>query len=132
VGRYVKDLARLQDVRGTGDRQLEGAAEEQGPLLVGMRVLGDDGARSDIDSALRDLVGVHVASEIAGSDLTRSHGGEVEESHGNPPIRRHVSTNMHDVLIPVESRGSFRAHLRVDPAFAVLRGNARFERLVEK
>jgi hypothetical protein len=97
-----------------------------------MRVLGDDGARSDIDSALRDLVGVHVASEIAGSDLTRSHGGEVEESHGNPPIRRHLSTNMHDVLIPVESRGSFRAHLRVDPAFAVLRGNARFERLVEK
>jgi hypothetical protein len=51
VGRYVKDLPRLQDVRGTGDRQLEGAAEEQGPLLVGMRVLGDDGARSDIDSA---------------------------------------------------------------------------------
>ena len=68
--------------RDTGDRQLEGAAEQQGPLLVRVGVIGDDGAGSDIDSALRDMVRVEIPAEVAGSDLARSHGCEVEESHG--------------------------------------------------
>ena len=47
-----------------------------------MRVIGDDGAGCDVDSALRDLVRVDIAAEVAGSDLTRSNHVEVKESHG--------------------------------------------------
>ena len=35
VGRDVEDLARPEEVGDAGDGELEGAAQEQGPLLVG-------------------------------------------------------------------------------------------------
>jgi hypothetical protein len=74
----VKHLARLQDVADPGDCKLEGAAQEQGPLLVPVRVIGDDCARSDVNSALGYMVGVEIAAEVARSDLPRCNGGEVE------------------------------------------------------
>jgi hypothetical protein len=48
----IKHLARLQNVGDAGDRKLEGAAQQQGPLLVRVRVIGDDGAQSNVNSAL--------------------------------------------------------------------------------
>jgi hypothetical protein len=42
-----------------------------------MRVIGDDGTRLDIHSALSDVLGVEVASEVTWSDLARCNGGEV-------------------------------------------------------
>ena len=46
--RDVEHLPRSQNVRDAGDRKFEGAGEQQGPLLVRMGVLGDDGARSNV------------------------------------------------------------------------------------
>jgi hypothetical protein len=78
IGCDIKDLARLQDVGDTRDGKLEGAAQEQGPLLVPVRVIGDDCARSDVNSALGYMVGVEIAAEVARSDLPRRDGGEIE------------------------------------------------------
>jgi hypothetical protein len=78
MGRDVEHLARSQYVGNTGDRQLEGAAQQQGPLLVRVGVVRDDRAGSDVDSALGNMVRVEVAAEVAGSDLTGRDGGEVE------------------------------------------------------
>jgi hypothetical protein len=78
VGRDIQNLARLEDVGGTGDGELEGPAQEQGPLLVRVGVVGDDGAGSDVHPTLGDLVRVEVAAEVAGRDLTGLNGGEVE------------------------------------------------------
>ena len=75
----MKHLARLQDVGDAGDRKLEGAAQQQGPLLVRVGVIGDDRAGSDVDPALGYLVGVDVAAEVAGGNLTRRDGDEVKE-----------------------------------------------------
>ena len=74
----MKHLARLQDVDDAGDGKLEGAAQQQRPLLVQVGVIGDHGARCDVNPALRDVVRVDVAAEVAGSDLARGNGGEVE------------------------------------------------------
>jgi hypothetical protein len=74
----IKDLARLQDVADARDCQLEGAAQQQGPLLVSVRVIGDNCARSDVNPALGYMVGVDIAAEVARSDLTRCNGGEVK------------------------------------------------------
>jgi hypothetical protein len=52
----IEHLPRSQEVRDAGDRKFKGPGEQQGPLLVRMGVLGDDGARSDVNSALRNLV----------------------------------------------------------------------------
>jgi hypothetical protein len=74
----IKHLARSQDLGDAGDRKLEGAAKEQGPLFVRVGMLGDDGAGSDVHSALGNVVRVEVAAEVAWSDLTRRNGGEVK------------------------------------------------------
>jgi tRNA A-37 threonylcarbamoyl transferase component Bud32 len=79
----IKHLARAQNVRDAGDRQFEGAAKKQGPLLMRVGVIGDDGTRSDVDSALGNVVRVKIAAEVARSDLTRRYGCEVKQSHGN-------------------------------------------------
>jgi len=50
---------------------------------VRMGVIGDDGVRGDVNSALRNMVRVNIAAEVAWSDLTRSNGGEIKESHGH-------------------------------------------------
>ena len=60
----MKHLARLQNVGDAGDRELEGAAQQQGPLLVRVRVIGDDGARSDVNPALGYMVGVDIAPKL--------------------------------------------------------------------
>jgi hypothetical protein len=41
-------------------------------------MIGDDGAGSDVHSALGNVVRVEVAAEVAWSDLTRRNGGEVK------------------------------------------------------
>ena len=74
----IKHLAGLQNPRDARDRELEGAAQQQGPLLVPVGVIGDDGARSDVNSALGDMVRVDIAAEVARSDLPRLNGREVE------------------------------------------------------
>jgi hypothetical protein len=43
-----------------------------------MGVIGDDGTRSDVNSALGDAVRVKIAAEVARSDLTRGYGCEVK------------------------------------------------------
>jgi hypothetical protein len=43
-----------------------------------VRVIGDDGARSDVNSSLGYMVGVDIATEVARSDLPRLNGREVE------------------------------------------------------
>jgi len=78
MGCDIKDLARLQDVGDTRDCKLEGAAQQQGPLLLRVRVTGDDGARCDVYSALGYMARVDIAAEVARSDLTWCNGGEVE------------------------------------------------------
>jgi hypothetical protein len=78
MGCDVKHLARLQDVGDAGDGKLEGAAQQQGPLLVQVGVIGNDGARCDVDAALSNVVRVEVAAEVAGSDLAGRDGGEVK------------------------------------------------------
>ena len=60
--RDIEYLPRSQNVRDPGDRKLEGAGEQQGPLLVRMGVLGDDVARSNVNSALRNMVRVEIAA----------------------------------------------------------------------
>ena len=79
----IQHLARSQDVGDAGDRKLEGAAQQQSPLLVRVGVIGDDGTGSDVDSALGDLVRVEIAAEVAWSDLTRRDGAEVKQSHAD-------------------------------------------------
>jgi catechol 2,3-dioxygenase-like lactoylglutathione lyase family enzyme len=79
MGCDIKHLAGLQNPRDAGDRELEGAAQQQGPLLVRVGVIGDDGARSDVNSTLGNVVGVDIAAVVARSDLTRRDGGEVKE-----------------------------------------------------
>jgi hypothetical protein len=74
----MKHLARLQNAGDAGDRKFEGAAQEQGPLLVRVGVIGDDRARSDVNSALGYMIRVDIAAEVARSDLTRCNGGEVK------------------------------------------------------
>ena len=64
VGCDIKELARLQDVGDTRDCELEGAAHKQRPLLVQVGVIGDDGARSDINAALSNMIGVDVAARL--------------------------------------------------------------------
>jgi len=79
MGCDIKHLAGLQDLGDAGDGELEGAAQQQGPLLVRVRVIGDDGARSDVNSSLGYMVGVDIAAEVAGGNLTRRDGDEVKE-----------------------------------------------------
>jgi hypothetical protein len=74
----MKQLAWLQDMRDAGDRKFEGAAKQQSPLLVRVGVIGNDGARSDVNPALGNMVRVEIATEVAWSDLTRCNGGEVK------------------------------------------------------
>ena len=74
----IEHLARLHDVGDARDRKLEGAAQEQRPLLVPVGVIGDDGARSDVNSALGYMVRVDIAAEVARSDLPRRNGGEIK------------------------------------------------------
>jgi len=76
--RDMEHLPRLHDMQDAGYRQLERAAQKQRPLLVGMGVIGDHGAGSNVDPALSNVVRMEVTAEIAGSDLTRSDGGELE------------------------------------------------------
>jgi hypothetical protein len=45
---------------------------------VQVGVIGDDGALSDVNSALGYMVRVDVAAEVTGNELTRRNGGEVE------------------------------------------------------
>ena len=78
VGCDIEHLAGLQDVGDAGDGELEGAAQQQRPLLVRVGVIGDDGARSNVNSSLGDMVGVDIAAEVARSDLPRLNGREVE------------------------------------------------------
>src|SRR5688500_8391721 len=85
--RNMKHLPRLQAMGDAIDRELEGAAQQQGPLLVQMGVIGDDGARCDVDPALSDVVRVDVTPEVAGNDLTRRNGGEVEQPHESSPLQ---------------------------------------------
>ena len=75
----IEHLARSQNMGDAGDRELEGAAQQQGPLLVRVRVIGDDGARSDVNSSLGYMVGVDIAAEVAGGNLTRRDDDEVKE-----------------------------------------------------
>ena len=75
----MEHLARSQNMGDAGDRKFEGAAQQQGPLLVRVRVIRNDRARSDVNSALGYMVGVEIAAEVAGSDLTGRDGGEVKE-----------------------------------------------------
>src|SRR6185503_14889699 len=79
----IEHLARAQDVRDAGDRKFEGAAQQQGPLFVRVGVIGDDGTRSDVNSALGNVVRVKVAAEVARRDLTWRYGCEVKKPHGN-------------------------------------------------
>ncbi len=74
----VKHVARLQDVGDAGDRELEGAAQEQRSLLVQVGMIGADGTGSDVNAALSNMVRVDVAAKVAWSDLTRCNGIEVE------------------------------------------------------
>jgi hypothetical protein len=78
MGGDMKHLARLQDVGDARDGKLEGAAQQERPLLVQMGVIGDDGARSDVNAALGNMVRVDVAAEVAGNNLTWCNGGEVK------------------------------------------------------
>jgi hypothetical protein len=78
MGCDIQDMTRLQDVGGAGDGELERAAQQQGPLLVGVGVIGDDGARRNVHSALGDLVRVEIAAEVAGYHLTGCNGSKVE------------------------------------------------------
>ena len=71
MGGDMKHLPRLQAMGDAIDRELEGAAQQQGPLLVQVGVIGNDRARCDVDPALSDMVRVDVAAEVAGNDLTR-------------------------------------------------------------
>jgi hypothetical protein len=79
----IKHLAWTQDVGDPGDREFEGAAKQQGPLLVRVGMIRDDGAGSDVDSALGNVVRVEIAAEVTRGDLTRRHSGEVKKSHRN-------------------------------------------------
>jgi len=74
----IKHLAWPQDVGDSGDRKLEGPAEEQRPLLVQMRMIRDDGTGRDVDSPLSNMVRVEIAAEVAWRDLARCNGREVE------------------------------------------------------
>jgi hypothetical protein len=76
--RDMKQLAWLQDKRDAGDREFEGAAKQQSPLLVRVGVIGDDRAGSDVNPALGNMVRVEIATEVPRSDLTRCNGGEVK------------------------------------------------------
>jgi len=78
MGCDMEHLARSQNMGDAGDRKFEGAAQQQGPLLVRVRVIRDDRARSDVNPALGYMVGVEIAAEVARSHLTRGNGGEVE------------------------------------------------------
>ena len=56
VGRDIEHLPRLKQVLNARDGKLEGAAEEQGPLLVRVGVIRDHGTRRDVHPALSYMV----------------------------------------------------------------------------
>jgi hypothetical protein len=73
----MKHLPRLQNVGNARYRKLEGAAQEKGPLLVAVGVVGDDGTGGDVDPALGYMLRVDIAATVARSDFPRCNGSEV-------------------------------------------------------